>query len=426
MDRKLLHARHRSGRLLRLAVGLSAAMTLVVSASPASAAQLSRIVEVSVGADHSCARLSDGTARCWGANPMGQLGDGTFEDRSRPVTVAFRRAPLNGIAQIEAGAEHTCALLLNGLARCWGNGLDGRLGNGSTKEQSRPVFVAEPDGTGRLAGISEIAAGEDHTCARLVDSTVLCWGANDAGQLGDGTTASHRDLPVAVTGPNGSGLLRNVAALAVGGRHSCARLVNGTVRCWGDNTYGQLGDGSRGTFRTRPVAVVSGPGSRKPLRASSISSGRDHTCAALQDRTARCWGANTSGQVGDGTTKVRPRPVRVTSPNGAGSLGRVVAIDAGEDHTCALLANRQARCWGENLFGQVGHGSIDPEHTRPVTVRNTRDTGPLEGTTGISAGGAHTCAAVAPRRARCWGANFAGQLGDATDTDSALPVAVVV
>ena len=188
--------------------------------------------------DHTCALLSDGTAKCWGYNGYGQLGDGTTSNRYIPVSVSG----LTNAVAIASGAYHTCALLSNGTAKCWGLNNYGQLGDGSTSNRYTPVSVSG------LTNAVAIASGEYHTCALLSDGTAKCWGRNNYGQLGDGST-SNRYIPVSVSG------LTNAVAIASGEYHTCALLSDGTAKCWGLNNYGQLGDGTTDT-RYTPTNVL--------------------------------------------------------------------------------------------------------------------------------------------------------------------------
>jgi alpha-tubulin suppressor-like RCC1 family protein len=338
-------------------------------------------VEIALGERFSCVRQSSGQVQCWGGNESGQLGDGNIDRR-------FRFATVSGVfntVEIEAGSTHACARLMDGSVRCWGANFNGQLGIGSADAQRNAVTV------GGLSGVLGLSAAAHHTCALLGDSSARCWGSNESGQLGDGTTML-RASPVRVEG------LDNVVELALGGapgsaaRHSCARLRDGTARCWGHNQFGQLGDGST-TNRLSPVAVSSLNG------AVEIVGGGLHNCARRTDGTVRCWGRNDRGQLGDGSTTDRPVPTPVAGLNG------VVGIAAGASHTCALLTSGRVRCWGDNRSGQLGNGTA-ADAPLPVEVTG------LAGVGEIAAGAFHTCARVADGSVRCWGSNDAGQVGD--------------
>ncbi len=353
------------------------------------------------GLADTCALRASASASCWGRNSVGQLGDGTRDDRPFPTAVTN----LTSVVAIVAGTLHTCALLADGTARCWGENSHGSVGDGTNSPNSgQPLPTAVTGLTNALA----IAAGADHTCALIADGTARCWGSNRSGQLGDGTTGngtsnSDRLLPTAVTG------LTNAVAIAAGADHTCALIADGTARCWGSNRSGQLGDGttgngSRNSDRPLPTAVTG------LTNAVAIVAGSDHTCALLADGTARCWGNNPSGQLGDGTNNER------LVPNTVVGLTNAVAIAAGNNYTCALIVVGTARCWGDNLFGQLGnHNSTEP---LPVTVNG------LTNTFAIAAGEAHTCAIKATGAVFCWGQNGEGELGIGPSGVILVPTAV--
>src|SRR5439155_640288 len=206
-----------------------------------------------------------------------------------------------------------------------------------------------------LTTATRVVTGDAHTCALLGDGTVQCWGVGDSGQRGDGTFNNISTVPGAVVGITGA------VAVAARGYHSCALLGDGTVWCWGRNSDGQLGNGT--TIGSPVPGRVAGLPS-----ATAVSGGFQHTCALLADGTVQCWGRNLEGQLGDGTTTSSSTPVRVGGITGA------VAVSAGILHTCALLANGTVKCWGavgpNNDFGQLGNGATTGSST-PVTVTGT-------------------------------------------------------
>jgi alpha-tubulin suppressor-like RCC1 family protein len=278
---------------------------------------LSGATHVAAGAEHSCALVAGGEVKCWGRNDLGQLGDGAKAKRpaqKRPgePAMSVMNAPSAGAPVVVAGLEdalgvtlggrHACALRPGGRLVCWGEDDAGQLGGGGSsspppKPGARPAPPPKLAAVVGVKGAIGLALGAQFGCALLGDGTARCWGDNGSGQLGDGTTTPS-SAPVAVTG------LAGATALAIGAEHGCAIVEGGAVRCWGKNDRGQLGDGTREP-RTGPVSVAGLSGVR------ALAAGGGHTCAQLADGTLRCWGENGSGEVGDGTSDDRSLPVPV-------------------------------------------------------------------------------------------------------------------
>ena len=341
------------------------------------------------GGYHTCMLMADQSARCFGENNWGQLGNGGFSNSSTPI-------PVSGMAtavRLGTGIEHSCALVADGTVRCWGTNYVGQLGDGTFGGLS-----ALPKTVQNLSSVSELAVGGFHNCAIFPDRSVKCWGRNQDGQIGNGdstTDVSPPSQPVSGLGP--------VAAIAAGGYHTCALMPDSTARCWGRNARGQLGNGTSNPSST-PV-VVSGM-----TNAAALSGGFYHTCALLRDGTVQCWGDNANGQIGN-TLAFSSVPVTVDG------IANAVAVSAGVFHTCALLADGTVRCWGQNSNGQLGNGTTT-NSSSPVIVNG------ISGAIAIVAGGLHTCALMPDRSARCWGWNVYGQLGNGNTTDSPTPVSV--
>jgi alpha-tubulin suppressor-like RCC1 family protein len=375
--------------------GVTPLARMLMMNTPDTLAPLLNIAAITAGDAHTCALTTGGGVKCWGDNGYGQLGDGTTTDRHTPVNVS---GLASGVSAITTGYNHTCALTAGGGVKCWGRNSRGQLGDGTITDRLTPVNV-----NGLASGVSAIAAGGLHTCARTASGGVKCWGYNYYGQLGDGTT-TDRQTPV-----NVSGLASGVSAITAGGGHTCARTSGGGVKCWGDNWYGQLGDGTT-TERHKPVGV-----SGLASGVSAITGGGSHTCALTAGGGVKCWGQNWYGQLGDGTTTDRHVPVNVS-----GLASGVSAIAARYYHTCALTSVGGVKCWGSNLSGQLGDGTTTDRHT-PVNV-----SGLASGVSAIAAGDYHTCGRTAGGGVKCWGWNVCGQLGDGTTTDRHTPVDVVV
>ena len=319
---------------------------------------------------------------------------------------------------ISAASESTCAFTNTGTARCWGSNAFGQLGDGSANSSSVPVSVVDPANPGSpLTGIAAVSAKGFSTCAVMNDGTAKCWGLVNSSQV----PATVLD-PTAQPGTP----LAGVAEASVGGSHACLRLTDGTARCWGINNNGQLGNATT-TGSAVPVTVVDPADTANPLTGiAAISAGTNHTCALLTTATIRCWGYNLNGQLGNNTATGSTVPVTVVDPaDTANPLTGVAAVSAGNLHTCALLTAGTARCWGFNAFGQLGDNT-NVQRRVPVAVVDPADTTvALAGLTMISAGGVHTCAVLTGGTARCWGYNGSNQIGDGTGTDSAVPVPVV-
>ncbi len=295
------------------------------------------------------------------------------------------------VLSVSAGALHTCAVRSNGTIVCWGNNTLGQLGNGSSVfSSSVPVVVSG------ITTATAVFSGTNHSCARLSSGAVQCWGGNSYGQLGNGSSADS-NIPVSVTG------ITTATTLALSD-HSCAVLSNGTVQCWGWNLMGQLGDGSQ-TNRNTPVTVTG------LSSVAAIAVGTYHSCVRLTDNTARCWGGNGDGQLGNGGSGLSLTPVTVSGLTG------VTSITAHRFHSCARIQGSTARCWGDNTKGQLGDGTTTDRNT-PVTVSG------LTNALTVSAGYEHTCARMNDNTVRCWGSNTYGQLGNNSLIDSTTPVTV--
>lgn len=308
-------------------------------------------------------------------------------------SVADGIPPSTTAVELKAGPLSTCGVGADGSGRCWGNNEYGQLGDGSTTSRDAPVAV-----TG-LSGVASISIGYSHACAATTTGAAYCWGANSLGQLGDGTTSQSLS-PRPVSG------LSAVTAIGagLGGGFTCALRSTGQVFCWGVNWQGQLGDGTN-TNRLYPTLVSGVSG------ATQIAVGNQFACALLSSGGIRCWGANYYGALGDSTTTTRNYAAPV---NGITSA---VRLSAGDYHVCAALSDRTARCWGWNYYGMLGDGTST---TRPTPVPVTG----LSDATAVAAGQFHSCALTTSGTARCWGYNAQGQLGDGTSTQRTTPVQV--
>lgn len=346
----------------------------------------SGVATMALGYRHTCAVTTSASAKCWGNNDYGQLGDNTsgFDRRIAVDVVGLS----SGVAVLTAGGDHTCAATTNGITQCWGDNYFGELGDGTTENRHTPVDVI-----GLSTGVSALTAGKDYTCALTNSGGVKCWGANYGGELGDGTT-SNKHTPVDVIG-----LSSGIAAISAGGYHTCALTMNGGVKCWGENVDGELGNGMTVFSQTTPVDVTS-----LSSGVIAITAGYAHTCALTTNGGVKCWGSNTGGQLGDGTTDNKSTPVDV-----AGLGSGVIAVAAGNSHTCALTTEGGVKCWGWNDDSQLGDGSIINKIT-PVDVSRL-----ISGVVALFAGEFHTCVVTTGGGSKCWGNNNFGQLSDSSD-----------
>jgi alpha-tubulin suppressor-like RCC1 family protein len=320
------------------------------------------------------------------------LTDGGTASATRHFTVAV---PVTATS-IAAGQLHSCALMSGGAVKCWGWNDFGQLGNGTTTSSSVPVDVS-----GLSSGVTAITAGELHSCALTTGGAVKCWGSNSYGQLGNGTTTNSA-VPLDV-----SGLSSGVTAISAGGNHTCALTSVGGAKCWGGNHVGQLGNGTSISSFT-PVDV-----SGLSSGVTAIAAGSLHSCALTSGGAVKCWGENLWGQLGNGTNTPSAVPVDVS-----GLSSGVTAIGVGRYHSCAVISTGALKCWGYNFYGQLGNGTTTNSAV-PVDV-----SGLSSGVTAIAGGEGHSCAVTSGGGVKCWGLNFVGQLGNGTTSSSLTPVDV--
>jgi alpha-tubulin suppressor-like RCC1 family protein len=334
---------------------------------------LDNVGTVVAGGNHTCVLDTTGGVHCWGQNNHGQLGDGTYTNRTVAVAVALTYAA--GALIIGNGGAHTCTVSSNIFAvECWGDNSNGQLGVGTTSDASIPQVVP---GQYLLGLPVAVAAGSLHTCTLLSYGAVQCWGANMYGQLGDGSTYDSWN-------PGAALLMSTAASLTAGYQHTCALLTSGSVTCWGMNSNGQLGDGTN-VSRTSPVAVagLAGP-------VASIAAGGLHTCALLASGGVQCWGFNANGELGVGQASADVwAPVSVP-----GAQSGVVSIAASGHHTCAVLTGGASVCWGLNADGELGNNNTTAAYS-PQGVY-----GLSTGVVSVAPGEHHTCAVIEPAAAQ--------------------------
>lgn len=301
--------------------------------APVAVVGVRNAVDIAVGASFSCAVRRNGRVACWGYNVYGTLGNGSTRDSLTPVEVQGLRR----ITHVVAGEYHACALNDRGRVFCWGSNSRGQLGDDNA---GWGVAALTPVNVSRMRNATQIAAGGSVTCAVRENGRAACWGANNQGQLGDGTN-EERHTPTNVR------RMADVTQVTTSGTHSCVLQDTGRVFCFGGNNRGQLGDGtSTGRYtrvRTRSIRD-----------AVHISAGAAHTCAVRENGRVLCWGDNQQGELGDGRQSVWSRtPVRTEG------IRRATSVSLAGRHSCAVERNGNASCWGLNSYGQLGAGRTD-------------------------------------------------------------------
>jgi alpha-tubulin suppressor-like RCC1 family protein len=375
------------------------------------------VTQVVAGTSHTCALLITGAVRCWGLASSGQLG------YSNTTAIGDNETPASAgdvnvggtVTQLTAGANHTCALLTTGNVRCWGLASSGQLGYSNTTtigDNETPASAGDVNVGGT---VTQVAAGNTHTCALLTTGKVRCWGFATSGQLGysNTTTIGDNETPASAGDVNVGGTVTQIVASSF---HTCALLTTGNVRCWGAASSGQLGYSN-----TNAIGDNETPASAGDVNVGStvtqVVTGGSHTCALLTGGTVRCWGLASSGQLGySNTTAIGDNE----TPASAGDVNvgsTVTQIAAGSNYTCALLTTGNVRCWGLGTSGRLGYANTTtigdnetPASAGDVTVGGT--------VTQISAGagGSHTCALLSTGNVRCWGLASSGQLGYSNTT----------
>ena len=376
--------------------------------------------KIAAGRNHTCVILDTGAVKCWGANASGQLGLGDTVDRGRDPNDMGDNLPSVDLGtgrtavQIATGNDHSCAVLDDGSVKCWGLNASGQLGQSDMSNNLGDAAGEMGDslptvdlGTGHTA--VRITAGWRHSCAILDDGSVKCWGNNLFGQLGGGNVNL------------GSG--RTAVEISAGDAHTCALLNDASVKCWGDNSYGQLGQGDA-LAHSGAVALDLGSG-RTVLQ---VAAGTIYGCALLDNYEVKCWGGNNFGQLGVGDTANRGDDAGEMGDNlpavDLGSSRTATQIAAGHEHTCAILDNATVKCWGYNIFGELGLGDsayrgdgagemgdslsavdLGSGHTALQIVVGKSDY-ILDSTVGT-----HSCAILDDNTLKCWGSNAFGQLG---------------
>lgn len=345
---------------------------------------------VNIAQNHACALFANGAAWCWGQGSNGKLGNGLNTDSSTPVAVSGGYRYLS----LSSGEAHTCGVTNTGAAYCWGTDAEGRLGTGATGNRSAPTIVTG----GHL--FRSLATGRTHSCGIVTDFSGYCWGDNTNTKLGCGPACPTTSTPTAVSGGY------KFIQISAGDEHSCGVTSAGAIYCWGDNASGQLGNGG-GADSNVPVFVSS---SEKFI---NVSAGAQHSCAVSSGGGAYCWGANGSGQLGDGTNTPSGLPVFI-------STGFAFSqVSAANLHTCGLRSDGAAYCWGDNTNGELGNGNTSPQN-QPVAVTGSHRFMTLFSGLNDNA----SCGMTSDSTAYCWGSGNNGKRGDGTTGSVSNPTAV--
>jgi alpha-tubulin suppressor-like RCC1 family protein len=346
---------------------------VVGAAAPLPAPPAHGATQIDCGDFHTCARLVDGTVRCWGRNDHGQLGDGTTTDALAPVAPVG----LRGVAEVAAGSSFTCARVDGGAVQCWGSGR--MLGDGAARTNLPPTVVEQIDGA------LEIRAAGLVTCARRADGA-RCWGRGDD----RARAATTSDLAQ----------LGKPVEVATGSAHACGRQGDGSVRCWGDFEWTV---GAAQSFLRPEIRGV-----------KRLVTGDDFLCAIVEGGKVRCWGRNDDGQLGKAPDEeIHPTALEIRGITSAERLA------AGEGQACAVLADGTVQCWGANEEGELGMG------TRTTTELPQRGVKGLPPVRDVCIGSSHACALTTGGAVHCWGANTAGQVGDGTKDRTVTPKRVL-
>ena len=341
-----------------------------------------------LGENHTCAVSQNSILKCWGLNILGQLGDGSTDSRRTPVPINLGNG--RSVRALALGNFHSCAILDDHSVSCWGSNLLGQIGDPDIVGSS---LTPIPVDLGEEQSAKAIASGGDHTCALLNNHSLKCWGQNDAGQLGDGSGDPVQNSPT----PVALGTNRRAKAITAGRAHTCAILDDDTLWCWGKNGVGQLGDKSNDD-RNTPVPIDLGEG--RSVR--TVVSRENHTCAILDNYTLKCWGENGDGELGDQKTADNHTPTLV-------ELGdaKVLKVTVGNGFSCTQTGNYALRCWGTNNFGELADGTNNPRNT----LDTTSNLPPGRAILSIQSGYNHTCVRLEDGSLLCWGNNNHGKLG---------------
>lgn len=377
----------------RIAVLVTATLAFglqVVAITPTHAAtEPGTATSIAAGGYQGCAITPNERLKCWGDNDYGQLGIGSnlSDDQYKPVLVPN----LDNVKKVDVGDYNTCAILKGGKLKCWGYNDEGEVGDGTTQQRNKPTQVK-----GLTSGVEEVSVGTYHSCALLTNGKAKCWGYNSEGELGDGTK-KDRHKPTLVQG------LDNVSQISAGYYFTCA-TVNSKAKCWGYNEYGKLGNGST-------------DGSKKPVQVFGLDhgvkrvvAGYYQACAIVSGGKLKCWGYNYYGEIGTGSTGGEYHKPQ----NVIGLESGVTDVDTDYYFTCAVH-NNKAKCWGYNYYNELGNGDATD---RDVA---TQVSGLTKNVVGIDIAWYHGCARLKSGAEKCWGWNGEGEVGINDSTNDQIP-----
>ncbi len=393
-------------------------------------------IKVVAGDKNTCALRTGGTVACWGGNQWGQtgfdrvdngvdhLGTGNSSKSTAPVVITTDgTTPLSGASDVAVGGNHACAARSNGTVYCWGANYVWQLGRGGGTDTSANYTAAAVTG---ISTAKKVTSSDNYTCALLADTTAKCWGNNNFPLLGGWQTA-QTSTPVTVEVSSGVSLT-GIKDIALGSNHACALMTDKTVKCWGSDQYGQIGDNAAVNASAVGPTAVSGITNAKVLDAGTYTS-----CAVLETGYVKCWGQGESGALGNGSLTNAYTPVTMRNSDNTADLGSVTGLATGASLTCVVMNDKTTKCMGDVQFGSTGRnvrtggncGTIID--CRPVTVwNNAGDSSPLAGTTQISSTYHHTCATGPGGAIKCWGEGTSYQLGDYQSAFQPAPVGVRV
>jgi alpha-tubulin suppressor-like RCC1 family protein len=370
---------------------------------------------LSAGAEHTCALRNDSTISCWGSDAFGQVGNGDLVGEvsdQQYQTPANTPLPASRAGRaIAAGGVNSCVLLDDNRISCWGDDTSGQIGDGPGNNN-----LSEPDTVvTTLETVVSLAVNVDYSCGLFATGSVRCWGSDDDGQLGNGgadVTPGGGDVDTATSAPSLEfPAARTASAVTAGRSHACAILDNAQISCWGSNGDGEVGNGSTAAVITAPSATLAFPGG---LTAEGVSAGGSHTCAVLSSGGVSCWGSDSNGQLGNGapSADVTQPPSAISLPAGA------VAVATGANHSCAVLTTNALYCWGDDDSGQIGTAGANADAISPALILSA-------GVQAVALGDNHTCALLTDGSVACWGSDSKGQLGNGAAGNTDAPGASI-